>query len=200
MLRDLVKALNTLLAGPPVYPIPEDVTALIQNYLNRQSEFDENETVRLNEELLSLHAAKVAPHPEKLAVFLSCFRSLRPAITKVEHLTRWWDVLVKPTMDSMGQAKAVIADARGIILSVLCYEEDDDDASGEKGEAAAVFSTKLFEVFLERTSKGGAEGLGFKQQQKQRFVSQNVEAVLLSYGKRRPKVGFALWWGTEGLG
>ena len=106
-------------------------------------------------------------------------------------------MLVKPTMDSMGQAKAVIADARGIILSVLCYEED-DDPTGEKEEAAAVFSIKLFEVFLERTSKGVAEGLGFKEQQKQRFVSENVEAVLLSYGKRRPKVGLRLWWWGEG--
>lgn len=129
-------------------------------------------------------------------MFLACFRNLRPAITRVEHLAKWWDILVKPTMDSMEQAKAVIADARAIVLSVLAYDED-DDPTGEKAEAAAVFSSRLFEIFLERTSKNGADRMGgYSQEQKQRFVSQNVEAVLLSYGKRRPKV---CWWESGGL-
>lgn len=187
-LRDLSKTLSTLLSGPPVYPLPENVVNDIQEYLNKQEEVDEQETTRLHEELLHLHASKIAPHPDKLSVFLAVFRQLRPAITKPEHLATWWDMLVKPTMDSMGQAKAVVADARGIILSVLAFEED-DDTTGEKKEAAEVFATRLFEIFLARSKAGADRAVGLKQEQQQRFVSQNVEAVLLSWGKRRPKVG-----------
>lgn len=95
---------------------------------------------------------------------------------------------MRPTLDSMGQAKAVVADARAIVLSVLAYD-DDDDPTGEKAKASAVFTDKLFEVFLEKTKLLSLDrGAGFKEEQRQRFVCANVEAVLLAFGKRRPKV------------
>jgi solute carrier family 25 protein 16 len=31
-------------------------------------------------------------------------------LTGVERLLKWWDMLVRPTLDAMGQAKAVVTD------------------------------------------------------------------------------------------
>ena len=181
-----MRTLNTVLAAPhPQYPLPDDVVNVIQTYLNRHVEIDGHESARLNEELLAIHASKVNGNPDRLAVFLSCFRALRPAIIGVEELTKWWEILVKPTFNSMGQAKTVVADARAIVLSVLAYDAD-DDPTGKKEQASSVFTDKLFEIFLERTKYD--RGLGIKEEQKHRSVSANVEAVLLAYGKRRPKV------------
>jgi solute carrier family 25 (mitochondrial carrier protein), member 16 len=172
----------------PPYPLPDDVTNLIHAYLDKHINADDHDSQRLHDELLSLHEAKVRGHPEKHATFLACFRILRPAITGIERLLKWWDILVRPTLNSMGQAKAVVADARAIVLSVLAYD-DDDDPTGEKAKASAVFTDKLFEVFLEKTKLISSDrGAGFKEEQRQRFVSANVEAVLLAFGKRRPKV------------
>lgn len=193
-LRDLVRTLNGALATPdPLHPLPDDVLNIIQTYLNRHVDIDGHESARLHEELLSIHAAKVHGHPDRLAVFLACFRALRPAICGVEELTKWWDILVKPTFDSMGQAKAVTADARAIVLSVLAYD-DDDDPTGQKAQASQVFTDKLFEIFLEKTKlpASSEKAAGIQDEQKHRFVSANVEAVLLAYGKRRPKVRILL--------
>jgi solute carrier family 25 protein 16 len=149
--------------------------------------------VRLHEELLNIHASKVQGNSDKLATFLACFRNLRPAILGVEELSKWWEILVKPTLDSMGQTKAVVADARAIVLGVLAYD-DDDDPTGQKAQASSVFTDKLFEIFLEKTklTAPSESGAGIRDEQKHRFVSANVEAVLLAYGKRKPKVSINL--------
>jgi solute carrier family 25 protein 16 len=73
-------------------------------------------------------------------------------------------------------------------LSVLAYG-DEDDPSGEKAKASALFTDKLFEVFLEKTRLISSDwGVGFKEEQRQGIVLANVEAVLLAFGNRRPKV------------
>ncbi|KAL7275729.1 hypothetical protein RUND412_001312 [Rhizina undulata] len=188
-LKDLLKTLNVALSAPlPLYPLPDDIVGVIESYLNKHVDNDDHDSQRLHDELLNLFASKVQNHPEKHATFLACFRLLRPAIFGVERLLKWWDLLVRPTLDTMGQAKAVVADARAIVLGVLAYEEE-DDLTGEKAKASAVFTDKLFEVFLEKTKLLSSDrGAGFKEEQRQRFVSANVEAVLLAYGKRRPKI------------
>ena len=189
-LRDLSKALSIALSEPvPICPLSDDLLNVIHAYLNKHVASDDHDSQRLHDELLSLHEAKVRGRPEKHATFLACFRALRPSLIGVERLLKWWDILVRPTLDSMDQAKAVVADARAIVLGVLSFD-DDDDPSGEKAKASAVFTDKLFEVFLEKTRLNLSDrGAGFKEEQRQRFISANVEAVLLAFGKRRPKVG-----------
>lgn len=188
-LKELLRTLNGALSAPlPLYPLPDDVLGVIHAYLDKHITTEDHESQRLHDELLNLHEQKVRNNPDRHATFLACFRSLRPTITGVERMLKWWEILVRPTLDSMGQAKAVVADARAIVLSVLAYD-DDDDPTGEKAKASAVFTDKLFEVFLEKTKLLSLDrGAGFKEEQKQRFVYANVEAVLLAFGKRRPKV------------
>lgn len=162
---------------------------VVQSYLDKHTDIDDHDSQRLHDELMNLHTTKVVGHPEKHATFLATLRALRPAVNGVDRLLAWWDILVRPTLDSLGQAKAVVADARAIVLNVLVYDEDEDKEGG-KAKAAAVFTEKLFEVFLEKTklvltADGGA---GFAEEERQRYVVSNVEAVLLAYGKRRPKV------------
>lgn len=179
-----------LSAPLPLYPLPDDVLNVIHAYLNKHINSDDHDSQRLHDELLSLHESKVRNRPENHATFLACFRALRPGLIGVERLLKWWDTLVRPTLDSMGQAKLVVADARAIVLSVLAYD-DEDDPTGEKAKASAVFTDKLFEVFLEKTKLISSDrGAGFKEEQRQRFVSANVEAVLLAFGKRKPKVSY----------
>ncbi|KAI5785589.1 Hamartin protein-domain-containing protein [Peziza echinospora] len=169
----------------PSSTIPEELTVIIQAYLDKHPDIDDGDSQRLHDELMHLYTTKVGGHPDRHATFLSSFRGLRPALTGVDRLMAWWDIMVRPTLDSLGQAKAVVGDARAIVLSVLVYDED-DDRTGEKAKAAALFTEKLFEVYLEK-SKVSTENTGFADEEKQRFVVSNVEAVLLAYGKRKPK-------------
>lgn len=82
-----------------------------------------------------------------------------------------------------------MADARAIVLNALVYDAD-DDTSVEKKKAAQLITDRLFEIFLEKTKLLSTESVaGFAEEERQRFVCSNVEAVLLSFGKRMPQVG-----------
>lgn len=174
------------------YPLPEDVLSVIQSYINKQDPTDEHESQRLHEELLSLHDSKVQNSPEKHAFFLTCFRYLQPAIISVEKLLTWWELLLKPTLDSISQAQGVVDDARHIVLNVLVYDKDDDPTT-ERAKASSLFTDKLFGLYLEKTRLLTSDrGAGFSDEQTQRLVSVHVEAVLLAFGKRMPLVGATL--------
>ncbi|KAF8421215.1 Hamartin protein-domain-containing protein [Tirmania nivea] len=186
-LKDLVRALTTTLASRKCYPISEELSSAIQAYLDKHSNIEDHDSQRLHDELMHLYTTKVGGNPERHAAFLSAFRGLRPALTGTDRLMAWWDIMVRPTLDSLGQAKAVVADARAVVLSVLVYDEDDAH-NEENAKTAAVFTERLFEVFLEKTKVSSPDyGAGFAEEEKQRFVVSNVEAVLLAYGKRKPK-------------
>lgn len=188
-LKDLVRALNGALE-PQVhdYPVSDSVLNLIQQYSNPDVHIEGTECQKLHDELLNIHAAKVKEHPEKLAAFLSCFNLLRPAdLFTVEELMQWWEILVKPTFDSMGQAKAVTLEARNIVLGVLCFD-DELDYNGKRALLSSAFTNRLLAIFLEKTKLPAStnKSAAYKEEQKQRFVSGHVEAVLLAYAKRRP--------------
>lgn len=186
--KDLVRLLSATLSSPqPEYPLSGELLEGLHAYIDKHPHVDENEAEHLHEELLKLFETKVQGNPDKLAIFLGAIRTLRPVITGKDRLLKWWDIMVRPTFDSMGQAKAVIADARAIVLSVLAFEED-DDPTGEKEAASNVFAEKLLEIYLDTTRATIVQGGGIHAEQAYRFVSQNVEAVLLAYGKRRPQV------------
>ncbi|KAF8472002.1 Hamartin protein-domain-containing protein [Kalaharituber pfeilii] len=186
-LKELVRVLTTTLTSKNCYPIPEELSSAIQAYLDKHPNIEDHDSQRLHDELMHLYTTKVGGHPERHAAFLSSFRGLRQALTGTERLGAWWEIMVRPTLDSLGQAKAVVADVRAIVLSVLVYDED-DDKHGDKAQTAAIFTERLFEVFLEKTKvSSGERGASFAEEEKQRFVVSNVEAVLLAYGKRKPK-------------
>lgn len=183
-----MRALTTTLTSRKCYPISEDLSSAIQAYLDKHPNIEDHDSQRLHDELMHLYTTKVGGNPDRHAAFLSAFRGLRPALTGTDRLTAWWDIMVRPTLDSLGQAKAVVADARAVVLSVLVQDED-DDKNEENAKTVAVFTEKLFEVFLEKTKVCCSDyGAGFAEEERQRFVVSNVEAVLLAYGKRKPKV------------
>ncbi|TGZ85589.1 Hamartin-domain-containing protein [Ascodesmis nigricans] len=185
--KELIRLLNAALSSSqPQYPLSDELTAGIHAYIDRHLHIDENEAEHLQEELLKIFETKVQGNTDKFAVFLGCIRTLRPVIISKDKLLKWWEVLVRPTFDSMGQAKAVIADARAIVLSVMAYDED-DDPTGEREAASNVFTDKLLDIYLDTTRATTVKNGGINAEQTYRFVSQNVEAVLLAYGKRRPQ-------------
>lgn len=188
-LRDVSRALNAHLSTTESsYPLPDSLLAVIQAYLDRHQDIDDYDSQRLHEELLNIHTTKASSQPDKHAAFLAAFRQLMPAVRGVERVMAWWDTLVQPTLNNLGQNKGTVADARAIVLNILAYDED-DDPSGEKKKASHLILDRLFEIFLEKTKLLSAEKMaGFAEEERQRFVCANVEAVLLSFGKRKPQV------------
>ena len=166
---------------------------MIQLYLDRHPNIEDNESQRLHDELLNLYNKHVAKDVDKHATFLAALKQLRPAIKGTARLLEWWDLLVRPTLDSLGQEKAVVSDAGAVLLSVLVYDEDEDD-DGEKARASALFTGKLLELYLDKTRLLTGDGPKvLPEDERYRFVSNHLESLLVSFGRKRPKVNGVTW-------
>ncbi|KAI9770627.1 MAG: hypothetical protein M1840_003219 [Geoglossum simile] len=187
-LKEVVRALILALSSPkPPHSLPEELQQVIQLYLDRHQNIEDNESQRLHDELLNLYNKHVAKDEDKHATFLAALRQLRPAIKGTVRLLEWWDLLVRPTLDSLGQEKAVVSDAGAILLSVLVYDEDEDE-DGEKARASALFTGKLLEVYLDKTRLLTGDGPKvLPEDERYRFVSNHLESLLVSFGRKRPK-------------
>ncbi|KAI9821774.1 MAG: hypothetical protein M1827_002355 [Pycnora praestabilis] len=187
-LRDVLKALENVLSSSPVpRALPQELLQMVQTYLDKHGTIGDQDSQRLQEELLTLYHKRVAGEPGRHAIFLASLKQLKPAIKGADRLLEWWDLLVRPTIDSLGQEKAVAADARALLLSVL-VNEDDEDNDGEHARVSALFTKKLLGVYLEKTKVRYDEDSTLKlKDESYRFVSDHLESLLVAFGKRRPK-------------
>ncbi|KAI9801800.1 MAG: hypothetical protein M1825_003173 [Sarcosagium campestre] len=187
-LRETVRAvIQALSAAKSPYPLPDSLQNVLEAYLDKHERIEDQDSQRLHDELLNLYHKFVSGDDTKHATFLAILRELRPAITGVQRLTHWWEILVRPTIDSLGQEKAVVLNARGIILSILIYE-DDADQNGENAQVSALFTKKLLDVYLEKTKLAAADDeISAAQYERSRFMAQHLESVLVAFGRKKPK-------------
>jgi hypothetical protein len=188
-LKELSKALLTVFESPrPPYPLPSHVLATIQSYLDRHPNIADADSQRLHDELLNLYHRVVTNDEIKHAIFLSSLRLLSPAIRGADRLLEWWNILLRPTLESLSSHKGVVVDARGMLLNVLVFD-DDDDADGEKARASSILTAKLLEVYLERTTISPPHGdCASVNDQTSALIAEHLESVLVGFGRKRPLV------------
>ncbi len=187
-----MKAIGNVLSSSTVSAtLPEDLHHTIQVYLDKHEHVDDQESQRLHEGLLHLYQRSVSAWPERYATFLECLRLLRPAIKGAERLLEWWDLFLQPTLNTLGQEKAVLLNTRAVILSILIYDTENDE-DGERARVSESFARTILEVYMEKTRMLHQEDLTtVGDGERSRLMGSCLESVLLSWGKRRPKVNTA---------
>ncbi|KAF1846742.1 uncharacterized protein K460DRAFT_129390 [Cucurbitaria berberidis CBS 394.84] len=184
-MRESIKALNTTFsAATGLYPLPDELRATIESFLGRYGDIDDHDSQRFHEDLHALYLRHVAGSPEKHGAFLSALRMLRPAITGETRLTTWWDLVLKPTIDGIGHKRHEIEDARDFVQSILVYDVDADQ-DGERARLSNVFTKKILDMYLERTSIPSS--LEDTMSPGNEFASHELELVLVTFGRKMPK-------------
>ncbi|CAK7268838.1 hypothetical protein SEPCBS57363_003297 [Sporothrix epigloea] len=188
--RDLLKAIQIFTVSPKL-PLPDDLSRTIDAYLDKHSENDQATSDRLQESLQATFAQSLhSQHPICYASFLAVLRQLRPAIRSTAHIMQWWEKLVEPLFDQLGDERTPSAAVISDIGEFLFPDEEDDD--GEESWAS-----------IQETSKDAAPyGLGLRLLQKWMVVYQGVlkkgcslgwtrerpiQDTLMLLGKRKPK-------------
>lgn len=143
----------------------------------------------MHEDLLSLYMKHVAGSPEKHGPFLSALRLLRPALTGESRLDEWWGLVLKPTIDAVGHKRHEVEDAREIIQSILVFDVD-EDKNGEKSRLSNHFSRKILDLYLSHTKI--PTSIGDVVSPDDEYVSHELESILTSFGRRKPKVLYCL--------
>ena len=192
-LKELSKALTSVLSPTiPPYPLPNELQDTVQIFLDKHSNITDQDSQRLQDELLTLYNKWVAEDERKHATFLACLRLLSPGIRGTDRLLEWWNMLLRPTLESLGQHKGVVSDAREILLSLLVFE-DDEDVNGEKARVSEMFTARLLDIYLEKTKmQASDEDTQTTEDHTASLIAHHLECVLVAFGKKRPKVCGAL--------
>lgn len=122
--------------------------------------------------------------PSRLAPFLAILLPLKPNISGSGRLLSWWDKLSVPVLNNIGVEKGLAVVARDLLLGILVYEEDEDNAKTEEAKATSnTLAETLLATWLAQ-SKAALEQ--FDDHAK--FVTEQIHGILLAFGRRRPKV------------
>ncbi|KAF2855782.1 hypothetical protein T440DRAFT_513874 [Plenodomus tracheiphilus IPT5] len=184
-MRESLKALNTAFSAPSVpYPLPDELVATIENFLERYDDIDEHDAQRFHDDFHALYLRHVTGQPDKHGAFLSALRLLRPVITGETRLTTWWDLVLKPTIDGVGHKRLEIEDAREFVLSILVFDAD-TDTDGEHAHMSALFTKKLLDAYLARTN--GPPSIEHTLSPENEFASHELESLIVAFGRTMPK-------------
>ncbi|WYZ45243.1 hypothetical protein EsH8_VIII_000559 [Colletotrichum jinshuiense] len=179
-LKDLSKALTSFFSSPSL-PLPDDVTEVIDAYLNKHEKYDESSADRLQDDLLGIWEKQVKGTPAKYAAFVHAFRLLVPAIRAPAHLFKWWDILNDTALEHFIQEKGLMEECHNATLEVLMLgNPDNDDSTSEP--AVNPFAKRLLATWFQKYYKVQSES-DLTAQSSERAIRQ----ALITYGKRRPR-------------
>ncbi|KAF1955993.1 hypothetical protein CC80DRAFT_83404 [Byssothecium circinans] len=184
-MRETFKSLQNTFAAPAVpYPLPDGIRETIDSFLERYSSIDDADSQRFHEELQSLYAKHVAEHPHKAATFLRLLKAVRPALTGEARWKEWWNLVIGPTMDSVGHKRNQVEDAKELVLAILLFDAD-EDKDGDCARLSSLFLDNLLGIYLARTRTPSATDEIPSPQDE--YIAQQVESILVAFGRRRPK-------------
>ncbi|KIH90098.1 hypothetical protein SPBR_00108 [Sporothrix brasiliensis 5110] len=191
--RDLHRAIQASLASPKL-PLSDEVIRTLDAYLDKHPDHDQATSDRLHEDLLTTFSQSV--HNKQsvhYACFLAILRQLRPAIRSTTYLLQWWEKLIEPVFDHLGDERGPSGEVLSDVGQFLF--PDDDDADSDEGNGGAQDTNKEVASYA----------LGLRLLQKWMDVyhivltqgyssgwtkEQPMQEVLLLFGKRKPKEFF----------
>lgn len=183
----------------PKLPLSDDLIRILDAYLDKHNEHDQATSDRLQEDLLATFSQSVHnKQPIHYAVFLAILRQLRPAIRSTAYLLQWWEKLVEPVFDHLGDERGPSGEVLSDIGEFLVPDDEDDDNDESNGGGGGGAGGS------QDTNKESAPyALGLRLLQKWMDVyhvvltggynsgwtkDRPMQEVLVLFGKKKPKV------------
>src|SRR5579871_372386 len=122
-LKDTVKAINATFSSQSVSSLPEELQQTLDDFLEKRQDQDSQ---RIQEELLVIYNKYVGLESGKQNIFANLLRILLPTIAKQEWLDEWWSLIVKQTLDTIGNKRDNIEAVKELLLSILVLDTPED--------------------------------------------------------------------------
>lgn len=175
--KELTKALTTYLSAPsPAFPLPDNITQVIEAYRTKHDRQDDAADERLQEELLQLYQKLVHGQAPRIAPFIAILRSIRPKLWTSPRAAHWFDVLVDDVLDHIWQNKALTKEVNVNYESVMKSSTEDRDGT-------ANIMGRCLERWMQyaHVSWQSADPAT-------RFKENRIRDMMLVWGKKSPKL------------
>jgi hypothetical protein len=184
-LKDLSRFLNGHFSGNSTEALGEEVINEFATFVEENANIDDSTSQKLQEELLDIYSNHVVGDHDKVGPFVSVLRHLRPVITGDDRLCEWWNLIIRPSIDSVGHKAFVVEDAREFLLKVLVFDAD-EDKDGQNAKTSRLFTQRILDVYLERTKIPTAADDAITPEDE--FIAHELESLLVTFGRKKPKV------------
>ncbi|KTW27332.1 hypothetical protein T552_02315 [Pneumocystis carinii B80] len=193
-LSRLLKTLHNLFSSSEIpQKLPHEISDKISQYLKKHDNPDLFEVQKLQEQLLDLY--RIGMERKSMffhGLFICCLRKFKSLLIGKEYTETWWNIIVKHVFSSPQQQRDMLLDAESILLSIMVLEEGTKDRFyKEKQECSEMIKRFLFEFYLDHSKESFSSVLkkSFIEDER-RYISANIESILISYAKQRTKAFF----------
>ena len=185
-IKDVTRALQVQFAGAkPLPSLPKDTRRLLKQFVDEHEDnTDDDEFSRANAELKTIWEKYVERRQQNLGAFAGVLRELRPALDE-EDVLSWWQQAIRPIIGSVAYTKAAFEDALEFVVGFMASDED-DEGNSTYASTAAQLCRELLALYTEYSQPLNAADDGFSVVEKVQVVQQ-VEDVLIAFGRKRPK-------------
>ena len=185
-IKDVTKVLQTHFSAAKIpLSLPNDSRRMLQNFVDEHDGgLSDDEAARANVELKNFWERFVGESPQKNGAFVGVLRELRQAFVNEADILEWWQLVVKPVISGTGYRKSALDDAQEFLVGVMAYDEDEENAR-QRAKMSHQICSDLLGIYIARTRGLNEDDQFIAQENAQ--VAQQVESVLLAFGRKQPK-------------
>ncbi|KAK5107880.1 hypothetical protein LTR62_000590 [Meristemomyces frigidus] len=184
-MKDAIKALQTQFTAAKIpLSLPLETRRVLQNFVDQHNgTISEEESAKVNTDLKNFWEHHVGESPAKTGAFVGVLKELQPALVRDEAIFGWWGQVIRPVITSTAYRKVVLDDAVDFIVRSLSPEEG--TAIGSRQKVANRLLADMFSIYATQTRSLVGEDHFVAAGNAQ--ISQQVEVVLVAYGRKQPK-------------
>lgn len=183
-LKDTIKALKSAFAAPHLpNPISAELSQELELFVTKHETIDEHDSQRLHDGLLEIYRDHVEGDTAKVAPFVGILLQLRPVIKGTQRLLEWWDVAIRPIVETVGHTRRTVDQAAQFVQSILDYDVDEDHLA-DRTYLSSILSAAILQRYTHRTSLPALNPASSENE----FVISTLATLLVNFGRKKPKV------------
>lgn len=178
--KDLCKVITAYLAEPAL-PLPDDVKAAIDAYLDKHETYDDAVADRLQEELVAIFEKYVRGNVSATGSWMAVLRRIQTALQSPEKVLFWFDAC-QHILDNTPLDKAVVKETIAAMMNTALLAEKLQD-SFEGDLISNPIIDRLLTIWIDNFYPAHIEG-----NKSLEHNEQLLREALGQFGRRKPKV------------
>ncbi|KAM3555100.1 hypothetical protein ARSEF4850_006164 [Beauveria asiatica] len=181
--KDLCKVITAYIVEPAL-PLPDDVRAAIDAYLDKHEIYDDSVADRLQEDLVAIFEKYVRGNTSATGPWMAVLRRIQMALQSPEKVLFWFDAC-QNILDNTPLDKAVVKETIAAMMNTALLAEKLQD-SFEKESTSNPIIDRLLSIWIDNFYPAHIEG-----NKSLEHNEQLLREALGQFGRRKPKEFFA---------